>query len=111
MRYGKGEHNRLFRERFGLHRLALHAAELTLLHPSTGAPLRIEAPLPEDLRGPFTQMGLPLALPAGGQTEQTQQISIAEILSGLPVALRTMVEGDAASVERSIVWAIRQHRN
>ena len=28
VRYGKGEHNRLFRERFGLHRLALHALEL-----------------------------------------------------------------------------------
>jgi len=28
--YGKGEHNRLFRERFGLHRLALHALSLRL---------------------------------------------------------------------------------
>jgi tRNA pseudouridine65 synthase len=32
--YGKGEHNRLFRERFGLHRLALHAFALTVPHPS-----------------------------------------------------------------------------
>lgn len=56
--YGKGEHNRLFRARFGLHRLALHAHALTLPHPSTGAPLVLRAPLPEDLRGPFSQMGL-----------------------------------------------------
>jgi tRNA pseudouridine65 synthase len=34
--YGKGEHNRLFRQRFGLHRLALHAFSLHLPHPTTG---------------------------------------------------------------------------
>ena len=39
VRYGKGEHNRLFRERFGLHRLALHALELAFDHPETGEPL------------------------------------------------------------------------
>jgi tRNA pseudouridine65 synthase len=33
--YGKGEHNRIFRERFGLHRLALHAYSLRLPHPRT----------------------------------------------------------------------------
>lgn len=42
--YGKSEHNRLFRERFGLDRLALHARSLRLPHPGTGAPLVIEAP-------------------------------------------------------------------
>ena len=49
VRYGKGEHNRYFRERFGLHRLALHAAELAFVHPTTGEKLRIDAPLPEEL--------------------------------------------------------------
>jgi 23S rRNA pseudouridine1911/1915/1917 synthase len=33
-----------------LPRHALHAARLSLAHPMTGAPLAIEAPLPEDLR-------------------------------------------------------------
>ncbi len=33
-----------------LPRHALHAARLSLTHPMTGAPLVIEAPLPEDLR-------------------------------------------------------------
>jgi len=65
VRYGKGEHNRLFRERFGLHRLALHAWRLTLPHPVSGEPLVITAPLPEDLRGPFGEMGLVDALPEG----------------------------------------------
>ncbi|HKI05807.1 MAG TPA: pseudouridine synthase [Thermoanaerobaculia bacterium] len=58
VRYGKGEHNRLFRERFGLHRLALHALELAFEHPGTGEPLRIVAPVPEDLAGPLGKMGM-----------------------------------------------------
>ena len=60
VRYGKGEHNRLFRERFGLHRLALHALELRLEHP----PLRFFAPVPEDLAGPLRAMGLPVPEPS-----------------------------------------------
>jgi tRNA pseudouridine65 synthase len=58
VRYGKGEHNRLFRERFGLHRLALHALELAFAHPEDGHAVRIVAPVPEDLAGPLETMGL-----------------------------------------------------
>jgi tRNA pseudouridine65 synthase len=58
VRYGKGEHNRLFRERFGLHRLALHAARLRLPHPARDGELCIEAPVTEDLAGPLRAMGL-----------------------------------------------------
>jgi tRNA pseudouridine65 synthase len=58
VRYGKGEHNRLFRERFGFHRLALHALELAFEHPETGEALRIAAPVPEDLAGPLRAMGM-----------------------------------------------------
>jgi tRNA pseudouridine65 synthase len=36
VRYGKGEHNRLWRERFALHRLALHATSLEVAHPDGG---------------------------------------------------------------------------
>lgn len=50
VRYGKGEHNRLFRERHGLHRLALHAASLTLTDPATTERVTIESPLPELLQ-------------------------------------------------------------
>lgn len=52
VRYGKGAHNRLFRERFGLHRLALHAAELRF------GELTIRAPLTDDLADPLASMGL-----------------------------------------------------
>jgi tRNA pseudouridine65 synthase len=44
-KYGRTEHNRLFRERFGCHRLLLHAFAVDLRHPVTGEPLCIEAPL------------------------------------------------------------------
>lgn len=49
VRYGKGEHNRLFRTRYGLHRLALHAASLTLDDPASRTPVTIRAPLPQIL--------------------------------------------------------------
>jgi tRNA pseudouridine65 synthase len=57
--YGKGDVNRLFRERFGLCRLALHAAELSFTHPFTGEVQALVAGLPDDLRGPFDRMGIP----------------------------------------------------
>lgn len=49
VRYGKGEHNRLFRERYGLYRLALHAAKLVTRRLDSEEQLQIEAPLPRDL--------------------------------------------------------------
>ena len=58
--YGKGEHNRFFRERYGLHRLALHALTLALPHPATGERLEIAAPVPADLAGPLAALGLPV---------------------------------------------------
>ncbi|MGE5184638.1 MAG: pseudouridine synthase [Acidobacteriota bacterium] len=48
VRYGKGEHNRIFRERFALHRLALHCTSLRVPHPDGGT-LAIDCPLPADM--------------------------------------------------------------
>lgn len=45
--YGKGLHNRKFAERFGVARLLLHCAALTLPHPDDGRRLQFAAPLPE----------------------------------------------------------------
>ena len=42
--YGKGEHNRFFRERFGLFRLALHAHVLSFWHPLAQKRLTVSAP-------------------------------------------------------------------
>ncbi len=55
--YGKGDQNRLWREAFGLHRLALHALELSLDHPQSGLRLVVRAPLPADLRDPLVAAG------------------------------------------------------
>jgi tRNA pseudouridine65 synthase len=57
VRHGEGRHNRLFRERFGMHRMLLHAHELTLPHPITGEPLRIHAPLDAELERLLAALG------------------------------------------------------
>jgi tRNA pseudouridine65 synthase len=57
--YGKGEHNRLFRERWGLRRLALHASAIALPHPRHGARMVVVAPPPDDLAAPFERLGVP----------------------------------------------------
>lgn len=45
--HGDGFHNRLWRDRFDVHRLLLHASSLEFLHPEVGS-IKICAPLPED---------------------------------------------------------------
>jgi 23S rRNA pseudouridine955/2504/2580 synthase len=47
-KYGDFEMNRSLAKR-GLKRMFLHAAALDLQHPTTGAPLRLAAPLPSEL--------------------------------------------------------------
>jgi tRNA pseudouridine65 synthase len=43
--HGRGDHNRLYKQHFGCHRMLLHAQRLQLRHPVSGEPLRIDAPL------------------------------------------------------------------
>ena len=57
-KYGKGEHNRLFRAEYNLTRLALHAFHLSFDHPVTGERLTLLADFPEDLTKPFEEMGV-----------------------------------------------------
>jgi 23S rRNA pseudouridine955/2504/2580 synthase len=47
--YGNRDLNRLMQGRYGLWRQWLHAAEVALRHPVSGADLRIVAPVPDDL--------------------------------------------------------------
>jgi len=49
VRYGDGRHNRRARAEYGLHRLALHAFRLEILHPEDGASVDFRAPVPRDL--------------------------------------------------------------
>lgn len=43
--HGDGKHNTLFRENFGLERLLLMATKLEFIHPFSGQPIVIEAPV------------------------------------------------------------------
>lgn len=43
--HGRGDHNRLIRQHYGVHRLMLHALRLRVAHPATQQPLLLEAPL------------------------------------------------------------------
>jgi 23S rRNA pseudouridine955/2504/2580 synthase len=62
-RYGDFAFNRAARQRWGLRRMFLHAWKLELLHPVTGAPLRLEADLPAELAEALSRMNL--AAPPG----------------------------------------------
>lgn len=59
VRYGKGEHNRIWRTEYDLHRLALHAVRLSLPHPRTRRPTVICAPLPDDLAQACARFDVP----------------------------------------------------
>jgi tRNA pseudouridine65 synthase len=45
--HGRGDHNRLWRIHFSMHRMLLHAWKLELQHPVDGTPLSMMAPLDE----------------------------------------------------------------
>lgn len=46
-KYGRNEHNNLFREKFNAHRLLLHASHISFVHPLTQNLIEIEASLDE----------------------------------------------------------------
>jgi tRNA pseudouridine65 synthase len=55
--HGDRRHNRLFRARFGCHRLLLHAAEITFCHPGDGALTTIRSALPAGFAAVMGQLG------------------------------------------------------
>jgi tRNA pseudouridine65 synthase len=64
--HGRGDHNRLWRMRFGVHRLLLHAWRLRLDHPLTGTRLLLEAPVDAAWQRVLVSMGWEAAL--GGES-------------------------------------------
>lgn len=63
VKYGKGEHNRIFRTQHGLHRLALHATYLALPHPFGGDPIVADIPLAADMTAAIASCKLAYATP------------------------------------------------
>lgn len=57
VRYGKGDHNRLFRDKFGLNRLLLHSWCISFDHPSSGERVDLAAPIDAELSTVFTELG------------------------------------------------------
>ena len=43
--HGRGDHNRLYKQHFGCHRMLLHAWRLDFTHPASGAAMTLTAPL------------------------------------------------------------------
>lgn len=56
--YGSGVINRHYRATYALHRLALHAVCVAFDHPTTGARIRVVAPVPDDLATALQALGL-----------------------------------------------------
>lgn len=54
-KYGRGEHNKYIRKKFGVHRLLLHAIELECMHPYTQEKLCFKAPC-DDVFSRMTQI-------------------------------------------------------
>jgi tRNA pseudouridine65 synthase len=62
--FGKGRHNRLFQELFGCQRMLLACARMQLVHPVSGQPLDMLAPLDGDFARVVDALGWQAALPA-----------------------------------------------
>ncbi len=55
--HGRGDHNRLWRIHFGMHRMLLHAWRLEFAHPRSDASMRIEAPVDAAWREAMARFG------------------------------------------------------
>jgi tRNA pseudouridine65 synthase len=60
VKYGKGDLNRAFRERYGLLRLALHAYRWSVERPGSESAIGGFVPVPDDLSEPLLRMGFDL---------------------------------------------------
>ncbi len=56
-KHGRGEHNKLFRQQFGCHRLLLHAQKIHFIHPVTQHLTTIAAPMDETWMKLFDTFG------------------------------------------------------
>ena len=68
--HGRGDHNRLIRQHYGVHRLLLHAWRLEVRHPADGGSLHLEAPLDAPWQRLLQAFGWSEALAARAETPQ-----------------------------------------
>ncbi|WP_153130422.1 tRNA pseudouridine(65) synthase TruC [Dechloromonas hortensis] len=55
--HGKGRHNRFFAEHLDCHRLLLACTQLDFLHPESGAPVQIKAPVSGEFAATLARLG------------------------------------------------------
>ncbi len=55
--HGRSDHNRLYKQYFGCHRMLLHAWRLQLRHPVSGEPFALQAPLDPAYRDLLARFG------------------------------------------------------
>ena len=55
--HGRGDHNRLYKQHFGCHRMLLHAWRIHFAHPVSGEPIQLEAPLDDAYVGLLDRFG------------------------------------------------------
>ncbi|MDN2663771.1 tRNA pseudouridine(65) synthase TruC [Psychromonas sp. 14N.309.X.WAT.B.A12] len=56
--HGDGKHNTMFRDNFDIHRLLLHAAYLSFIHPHTDKKIEVHAPLTDEFARVLTEINL-----------------------------------------------------
>jgi len=56
-KHGRGEHNKLYREKFDIHRLLLHAYQTSFVHPVSKETIEIFAPFDEIFKKLFIEFG------------------------------------------------------
>ncbi|WP_329741796.1 pseudouridine synthase [Dyella sp. A6] len=62
--HGRGDHNRLYKQHFGCHRMLLHAWRLDFAHPVSGVRMTLEAPLDDAYAALLARFGWTLDAPA-----------------------------------------------
>lgn len=78
-RHGVGIHNRFFRERFGIHRLLLHAQKISFNHPDTGLRITLTADLDEAFQHALHKTNLaqaPNAPPTADSTFKSKNLNV-----------------------------------
>ncbi len=56
-KHGKGVHNRFFQQHFDCHRLLLSCTQMVLIHPVSGQPLSLSAPLDKSFQQIILKLG------------------------------------------------------
>lgn len=82
--HGRGDHNRLLRQHFGVHRLLLHAWRLAVVHPVTQQALRLEAPLDAPWQRLLQAFGWSAALDVHAATPTVRPIAASARQDGAP---------------------------